>query len=465
MPGYNNINSFERRFHPAITIISFSLPYILIRSLTNFIVSWLFYFFEAELNLSFFVMIFAFLGIGIINVLIQPILGYLSDRNYTFTRKFGRRFPWILISGFITPIFVILLFSCSLIPGINLGLFLIITLIIYYVTSSLYSINYSASLLAKFHHPKERLIISTIIEFFSFILYFLSILFIPLIISLPSSSSFFVAAVIISIPFIINVVLGIPGLLEEKQLIDTYYSPNLEPQESFFNDFFNRFTIFGQKNFIILLIQWIALVIFNYLFFNQMIYYIVYVLGASYEFTTLYTIIYFIMVIFAIPFGFLISWFAGYVKTWIISGFILGASNFIFFFVRDLLISLPIIATVGFAIGLGPVALIPLAGDVFDENAFHQRKRSEGFNYGLLALFGSGIPLLMSPIIAMVHQITGFDAGWLTVTEFGILGIRLMFSFIPSIIVIISTTLFLILYDLKPEKTTIIQEELKTLNI
>jgi GPH family glycoside/pentoside/hexuronide:cation symporter len=406
-----------------------------------------------------------FFGIGIINILIQPILGYLSDRNYTFTRKFGRRFPWILISGLITPIFVILLFSSQMIVGIDLGFFLIITLILYYVASSLYSLNYSASLLAKFHNPKERLIISTIIEFFSFIAYFLSILFIPIFIAYPSSSSFLVAVVTISIPFIITVLLGIPGLLEEKQLIDTYYSPNLEPQVSFFKDFFNRFTIFGRKNFIILLIQWVALTIFNYLFFNQLYYYIVYVLGVSYEFTILYEIIYFIMVILAIPFGFLISWFAGYVTTWIISGFILGASNFIFFFVRNPIISLPIIATVGFAIGLGIVALIPLAGDVFDENAVHQRKRSEGFNYGLLTLFGSGITFFIPSIIAMVLQLTGFEAGWPTVTELAILGIRVMFSVIPSIIIITSTILFLFLYDLKPEKTISIQEELKTLQI
>jgi len=171
------------------------------------------------------------------------------------------------------------------------------------------------------------------------------------------------------------------------------------------------------------------------------------------------------MVILGIPIGFLISWFAGYVKTWIIAGFILGASNFILFFVRNAFIALPIIATMGFALGLGIVALIPLAGDVFDENALHQRKRSEGFNYGLLALFGGGITFFIPSIIGMVQQFTGFAPEFPVITELALLGIRILFSIIPSIIVIISTILFLILYDLKPEKTHGVQEELKTLQI
>jgi Na+/melibiose symporter-like transporter len=461
MSRYEKINSFERRFHPALTIISFSVPYLLFRSLSGFITSYLFFFFELYTGLSYSTVIMIVVGTGLVNVFIQPLLGYLSDRNYALTRKAGRRFPWIVIAGVIAPILVILLFSSQLIAWMNIGLFFMLFLL-YNVASSIYSLNYSASLLAKFRHPKERLILATIIEFFGVLLYLISSLFILLF------PSYFFGAVIISIAFIVMVLLGIPGLLEERQLIDTYYGPNLTPQESFFKDFFRRFAIFSRKNFIVLVIQWAALAAFNVFFVTRMIFYVHYVLSVTLSMANLFAIIYFIMMIVAIPHGFLISWFAGHVKTWIISGFILGASVLSFFFIDEFLIALLIIAVVGFAVGLGTVALIPLTGDVFDEHALHRKQRAEGFNYGLLALFGTGMTMFM-PIFLSTPFILLFLAMFSIYppipSPMFVLGIKITFSLVPSIIMLIATILFVVFYDLKPQKTGEVREELKTLQI
>jgi Na+/melibiose symporter-like transporter len=341
----------------------------------------------------------------------------------------------------------------------------LITSLLYYVTFSLYSLNYSALLLSKFRNPKERLIISTIIEFFSIIFLSISTFILPIFIVSFNSLSYILPAIIISVVFWIALVVGIPGLLEERELIDTYYSPNLHPQEWFLKDFFMRFTIFRRKNFIILLIQWLGLAAFNYFFFNGLFYYAEYVIGVSSVFVTILSGVYFMMTFIAIPFGFLISWFAGYVKTWIISGFLLGSTTLIFFFLNDAFSSILLMAAVGFAFGLGTVALIPLTGDIFDEHALHERKRSEGCNYGILAFFGSGITIILPFVIVIVHSMTGFDPITPMQSELAIMGIRILFSLIPGIAIIISIVLFLVLYDLKPGKVTEIQEGLKTLQI
>jgi Na+/melibiose symporter-like transporter len=87
MASYSKINSFERRFHPVITIISFCAPATIIRSLSYFLTSWLLFFYEVEFGLPIFIIAAIFTGTTVITIIIRPFLGYISDRNYTFTRK------------------------------------------------------------------------------------------------------------------------------------------------------------------------------------------------------------------------------------------------------------------------------------------------------------------------------------------------------------------------------------------
>jgi Na+/melibiose symporter-like transporter len=122
MTRYDKINSFTRKFHPAISIISFSAPYIVARSLSFFITTWLFFFYEVVIGVPIIIIALVF-SVMIINSLVQPMLGYLSDRNYFLTRKVGRRFLWIVIPGLSVPIFVILLFIPSLAGLVLLGYF------------------------------------------------------------------------------------------------------------------------------------------------------------------------------------------------------------------------------------------------------------------------------------------------------------------------------------------------------
>ena len=463
MKGYERINSFERKFHPAITIISFCIPAIFINSLSIFLSSWLLFYYEVAIVLSLFIIAVTYIGTEIINFLIQPLLGYLSDRNYRFTNKLGRRFLWIIISGTLTPIFFILVFLPQLMLWGDLGLYLYLILVIYNIVRSLYSLNYSASLISKFRHPKERLIISTIIEFFSVVSIIVVSILPGLIIAISEPITYTIVAIVLGITFIIALLFGIPGLLEERGLIETYYSSELKPQEPFFLDFFKRFKIFGQKNFLLILLQLTALALFSYFVVNRLFFYVEFILGAPAFFSSILISIYTSMMVIGIPFGFLISWFAGHVKAWIISGFILGASAINFLYLNDMVFTIIVLAAIGFASGIGAVVLVPISGDVFDENAHRQRKRSEGFNYGILASFGS-LYLLFGPLItAIVQSITGFN--FMSPTPLSLLGIRIEMSIIPAVIVISSTIVFMLLYDLKPDKTQIIQEELKTLKI
>ena len=76
----------------------------------------LFYFYEVEVGLASWM---TGLGLGIYAVwdaFNDPLVGYLTDRPYRFTRKWGRRFPWIVVGFIPMLISFVLIFSP---PNVN----------------------------------------------------------------------------------------------------------------------------------------------------------------------------------------------------------------------------------------------------------------------------------------------------------------------------------------------------------
>jgi len=338
-------------------------------------------------------------------------------------------------------------------------------LMLYNVAYSIFLTSYSALLLNKFRNPKERLLLGALTEFISTIGIVILTIFSPMFINFGDPSTIQFLTIPIAIIFVAMLSLGIFGILEESELIDTYFSPNLTPKKGFLKDMFKGFAIFKRKNFIVLLFRWIAFALFNLLFSSGLAYYFQYVLGTSMYLLSVAYMEYYIWLLIALPLSFLLSWFLGHLRVSIISGFALGVALIFLFFVANTLMAIILISIVGFTLGLGTASLIPLVGDVFDEHANINRKRSEGVSYGILKMFGGLTAILSSAITAFVYSLTGFYTGWGPVTPLALFGIRLVFAMIPGVIIIAVMILFIVLYDLKPKKTEAIRMELKELEI
>jgi len=434
-------------------------------SLNVYLTMWVFFYYQVFIGIS---VALIFLPIGIVNLILpflQPLLGSISDRNFPFTRNLGRRFLWIVVMGFQTPIFLVLVFW---VPTSNEMIFIIVftaLLMLYNVAYSIFLTSYSALLLNKFRNPKERLLLGALTEFISTIGIVILTIFSPMFINFGDPSTIQFLTIPIAIIFVAMLSLGIFGILEESELIDTYFSPNLTPKKGFLKDMFKGFAIFKRKNFIVLLFRWIAFALFNLLFSSGLAYYFQYVLGTSMYLLSVAYMEYYIWLLIALPLSFLLSWFLGHLRVSIISGFALGVALIFLFFVANTLMAIILISIVGFTLGLGTASLIPLVGDVFDEHANINRKRSEGVSYGILKMFGGLTAILSSAITAFVYSLTGFYTGWGPVTPLALFGIRLVFAMIPGVIIIAVMILFIVLYDLKPKKTEAIRMELKELEI
>ncbi|MFX0075179.1 MAG: MFS transporter, partial [Candidatus Hermodarchaeota archaeon] len=433
----------------------------------GFIGMWLFFYYEVVIGVSIIITSMVFFFTRLITFVLPPMLGYILDRNYTSTRQLGKRFFWLIIPSILVPVFCVFLFIPSTSdPG--LGLFFFLVFLGYNILYLYYKINYSAHLLNKFRHPKERLIVSTITSATDTIGYLFVALVTPMLISYGDPSSYIGTAIVVSIFLTITLLLGIPGFLEEEELLDTYFSSNLQPQTSFFRDFFKRFGYaFRQKNFILLLIRWLATAVLNLFFVSGTVYYTQLFYSSNPMMLTSFLLTYNIMIFIAIPIGFLISWFVGYLRVLNYSGLTLGISILLFTFIGAFpSVSYVLFAIAGFSTGLGTVSLIPIAGDTFDESTSINRKRSEGFLYGLLTLFSSVMSFVYAFVAALVHTSTGYTGDPYTPPSgTASFGIMILFSLIPGIVIISLQIVFMVLYDLKPDKVVSIQQKNKELQI
>jgi len=58
-----------------------------------------FFYYESELGLNVWITALGYVIFAIWNAFNDPFLGYLIDRPFKFTKKWGRRFPWVFIGG------------------------------------------------------------------------------------------------------------------------------------------------------------------------------------------------------------------------------------------------------------------------------------------------------------------------------------------------------------------------------
>jgi len=70
-----------------------------------------FYYYESEIGLNVWFVGLGYIIFAIYNAINDPLVGYTTNRPFKFTKKWGRRFPWILFGGFLWILSYYLIFS------------------------------------------------------------------------------------------------------------------------------------------------------------------------------------------------------------------------------------------------------------------------------------------------------------------------------------------------------------------
>ncbi len=466
MSDIKNNNGISGIRHSNKIMGSYSMGEFVYEFTQGILVFMLFYFYEVEVGLESWMT-----GLGLIiyalwDAINDPLIGYFCDKPVRFTKKWGRRFPWMVIGYIPMLVSFLLIFSPPNVgqPWIIFG-WLVFTLCLFDTVETIFSNNFFALFPDKFRGNEERVKASGIYVILGLIGVVFANLIPPSIIVFGDIGSYTLTALICVIICLICFVFMLPGIRDDKDTVEEYLSIyKTQEKEPFFKTLKTAFKRKSLIGFLALFMAWITLVAMVQSSFLYWIRFIIF--GAAAD-------IFYVMVLFLI--GVIVGipiWFKYYKikgednrKTMIYTSIACVLLTFILTFVTNLIALLIIIFIWGIAIGGFWVIYIPTYSDIIDEAISITEVRREGFYSGLRRFMSNLSRVITAGLFASVHELTGFVEIAEKQTPLANMGILLLFGVIPAIIMTIGLIIFWKLYDITPEKSRKIREKLTELKI
>lgn len=427
-----------------------------------------FFYYEDQVGLDGWLVVVGIIIFAIYNMFNDPILGYLTNRPFKFTKKWGRRFPWLMISGIPFGFSYFLVF----IPP-NIGVFgqwavfawLIFTACLFDTFHSLYFVNFIALFPEKYRTDKERRLASGIYVPIGVFGVALGAIIPSLIFQFGNLPSYSFQGFIIFIIALFFLFLAIPGFREKSEMVEEYLTTYEQAprRESFFK---TLKTALKQRSFIV----WMFLYTMYFCLVNTMqnsLYYTVkYVLNKPSSASTLIFAGFLIGAIISTPIW---TKFAHKVnnnkKMILISAFFLGAFAFPLLFLENYIAIIITLTLWGIGLGGFWFMIFPVMSDVIDESVVITGKREEGIYAGFSQFFARLGIVAQALTFGIVHSVTGFVEGASSQTPLALWGIHVHLALIPMIFIFLGFLVFWRFYNLTPERIKSIKEKLKEMGI
>ncbi|MHA2392656.1 MAG: MFS transporter [Promethearchaeota archaeon] len=430
------------------------------------------FYYEAVVGLDATLIAIAMFIFLIYNGVNDPIFGFLIDRNLRFTRRWGRRFPWIVV-GIIPWVFsVFLLFSVpSTIDGTTDPVaafgWLLLSLVLLDTFGTLVNINFKAVQIEKFRTEYERRRFTRYYAPLDILAIILGMLLPPLFTDMvpgdPRVSYSMMGAIIATIALFFGI-LSLPGNREDKIMIDKYYSPDSVKRMNFFKALIKAIKtrsylvwfLFGTCNGI-----YIALVVTNVLYLTT------FVLQVGGDMFLVILGLNLIGTLISIPLWLkYIKKINNNKKALVVAGLLTCAATLPLTFFQGLIDLMIMAFILGLAQGgLNSYIYTIVSPSVTEDVIVKMGKNQKGVLFGVSALLGRLVAAIDEFIIAEVHNITGFIAGndnyadmLAAVTAAGgdinlvLIGIRLIQGVIPALILLLGVLIIWLFFPLTQEK-------------
>ncbi len=463
----NSTENFEIK-HSKKTMVSYSFGSFFGEFIGGVFALMLFYFYENEVKLDSLLVGLGLAIFAIWDAFNDPLVGYLTDRPFKFTKKWGRRFPWIVI--FYIPMLMafLLIFSPPSVDPVEgqwiLFIWLVFSTCLFDTLESIFTINFRSLFPDKFRSSSERLTSSGIIVYIGFAGILLAFIVPPMIISFGDISSYILMAWIAVVICIITYLLMIPGVKDDKEAVERYLeSYDKLERESFFKALKEAFK---QRSFLAFLILFMLYQVLTQTMGSSFVYVVNFVIKEDPAFITFFSLMMFAGGLISLP-----IWYKytqktkNYRKTMIMAGLIMICFAAILTFILSIMAILIIVFIFGMGVGGFWVMISPGYSDVIDESIIRTGKRREGLYSGFLFFVGNIARVIQALILAFVHELTGFVEGALTQSSTALMGIQLHFGLIPAIIMGIGILVFWKFYDITPEKVKEIKEKIVELKL
>lgn len=428
-----------------------------------------FFYYEVEIGLNVWLIGLGLVIFAIYNAINDPLLGYLTDRPFKFTKKWGRRFPWILLGGLPLGFCYFLVFTPPTVDPdggawILFG-WLVFTTCLFDTVHSIYFVNFQSLFPDKFRSIKERRTVVIFQILLGSIGVSLGAILPPLFITFGNLESYVIQALVVLVFGIVTMLLSIPGVREDQETIDLYLQSAQKDlkRESFLK---SMRLAFKQKSFV----AYIFLYTMYWVIINCMqasIPYVVrFILKMPASATTFIMAGFLLGAMVSVPFWYKIAQKTNdNRKVMLITATLMGIFVSPLIFLGDYILIIISIFIWGLAQGGYWSMIFPVFSDVIDESVVLHEKREEGTYIGIQQFFGRIGLVIQVLIFATVHSLTGFVEGADTQSSQAIWGIHLHLALIPMIAILLGAFVFWRVYDLRPEKVSEHQLKIRELKL
>lgn len=458
----NEVSNDEAPVHSKKTYLSFSMYQITWTIIVQTMGLYLYFYYHTKIGLDPTLIFIATLLNTFWAAFNDPLIGYFTDRNFNFTRKWGRRFPWIAI-GLIPWCFIIILVFSAPDATVNpwpAFIWLLLMLVIYDLFITLSDVHANILRADKFRSEADRKKYSGYFGVFDMIAMALGTAIPPLLIFGEDKIYFTIMAAIVAVIALVCAIIFLKfGAREDKVMIDRYYSRDYER----FKFLPGIKEVLKQKSFVGFWLGGIGWGVATTMMTAMVAYVATYVLVVPEEIMTLLLALFIIGAIVSVPFWMKIYKKNGDArKTYLIGGFAMCIALVpLTFFVS--VIDLAIFMFIaGFTMGcVWSIQIAVIFSHVQDDYVIRTGKNQKGLLIGAWAVLGLLTAFLDELIFAIVFGITGFRGGIETYVDLlnsgadyraVSWGIRMLVGVIPALIMALGTYAFWVAYPLTKEK-------------
>ena len=469
----DDLNQGQPEEPSLIKMVMFSTGYFLntylMIAFNNFV--WTFY--EGELGLISIVSLWPiYMAIAntlyiIWSMLINPVIGYLTDKPFKWTKKRGFHTPWIIIGAIPTIILFFFLFTPPQVSGIES----VLPILIYYVIFVfLYDMSYSllqthsfGAFAAHFRGDTTRRKGGILTQVFTLIANFLAITIWSLVIDPGNPTSFTIAAFISIIILLCSLAVFIPGSKETKVIKERFIVGHDNSDKT---SFFKTMKMgLKQKNFMLAVFSYLTFMTAFGLMSMNAVNFVDDVLQEGQYIRSIGSILMLLSSFITMPIWARLAKRIGHSNTYAIGLASYGVSLLLNLFIVNAFQFYLTSILNGVSGSLFLIMLSPVLADCYDEIAVKTKKHHQTTLLGIRNFFVRTSVIIQSFTIAIIHALTIYDP--LDVShQFNVLvGLRIIQGLIPFLFCSVGALIFYKWFDLKGIKKQEVTHKLRELGL
>ena len=432
----------------------------------------IFYYYEVELGLSSVLVGISFIIYAVWNMINDPLIGFLTDKPFRWSKKWGMRMPWVMFGGIFLIVSYYFLFAIpdQLRDARNnpwpLFWYMVIITCLVDTFYTIYTTHYFGGVGNIFRTKEERRKGSTLIQLFSSGGAILSNgVLVPNIIAYGDIDSYAQFALVACIIMGVFLILLIPGVYENEAVKKRYLQifEFLDTQKMKYWDFIR--TTFKQRNFMAVTIAVTFYTLAAAINSSSMLYMLGDVLDATIQDLAPLMLVFFACFLISLPIWAKISKKIEHIYLLVIGIFCFGIMHTNALYARTVMELLPSVIWGGIGNGAMATAMWSIVSDTMDEVNIACGRHVEAGLIGLRNFFFRLSFVFVGVVIAGVHIATGYQPGAAEQTELAKLGVRIHTGLFPVIFDTIAAIILLKYYNLKGDNRVALMQKRKEMNL